>query len=66
MAFQQTQTRNGTQAIIFGSVEIGKRPIMGCYWTGEEFIPTSWLPSGKWWSEEGQHTLDIEYDAAVG
>ena len=65
MAFRETTTRNGTQVIIFGNIEIGKRPIMGCYFTGEEFIPTSWLPSGNWFDDESTHTLDlVDYETS--
>jgi len=65
MAFRELKTRDGTNVLLFGSVKIGDRPVMGCYFTGSDFIPVSWLPSGRWYDDEVTHRLDlIDYEPA--
>ena len=51
-------TRGGSKVIIYSDGGRGERNIHGAYFTGEEWIPTTWLHTGRF-HEEHKRALDI-------
>lgn len=52
------QTRAGSTVILHSENALGSRPLVGAYFSGEEWIPCSWLPNGSYIEGE-QKALDI-------
>lgn len=50
---QKFKTRDGGDAVVFGTNKDSKRPYIGAYWTGEEWMPTTWKRDGTWYKEGG-------------
>lgn len=42
------KTRGGSFAIIFTMHSGGSCPIMGAWWSGEEWVPAKWLKNGRY------------------
>lgn len=54
------KTRDKGDAIIFATTQDAPRPYVGAYWTGEEWIPTSWKIDGRWHDKPGyKRGLDL-------
>ena len=63
---QKVKTRAGGDAIIFGTNKLADRPYIGAYWTGEEWVPTTWKSDGRWSEKPGYpRGLDIILNEAT-
>jgi hypothetical protein len=40
-------TKKGSLCIIFTSTAVGNYPILGAYWSGEEWVPARWTKDGS-------------------
>jgi hypothetical protein len=51
--------RGGAKALILDRVYTGSKPLIGAYFTGEDWIPLSWTDQGRY-DKEG--SLDYNQD----
>lgn len=49
----QLQTRDGGMAVIMSTDATNKRCYIGAYFTGDQWIPTTWLQDGRWHDKLG-------------
>ncbi len=57
--FHVTITKSGSIAIIISKKAGGNKPVIGLYWTGEEWIPAKWDEFGKFINSENPRGLDL-------
>lgn len=57
--FQVQLTRNGSPCIILSRACLGHYPIMGVYWTGDEWVAVKWDIDGCYISKNNPRGLDI-------
>ena len=60
--FQIHFTTNGSLVIILSRNGKGERPIIGVYWTGEEWLPATWLIDGSFINTDHPRGLDLRTD----
>jgi hypothetical protein len=58
--FQVRLTTGGSLCIIISRNAGGDKPIMGVYWSGEEWMPVKWDNEGRYISKEHPRKLDID------
>jgi hypothetical protein len=52
------KTRAGSTVVLLTDTAVGERPLVGAYYSGEQWIPCSWLGNGQY-KKEQQSSLDI-------
>jgi hypothetical protein len=57
--FHITITQAGSIAIIISKKSGGNKPVIGIYWSGEEWIPAKWDEFGKFIDSENPRGLDL-------
>lgn len=55
-------TTGGSSCIIISRNAGGDKPILGAYWTGDEWLPCKWDVNGRFLSDEHPRKLDIDIE----
>lgn len=58
--FQIKFTVSGSLCIIISRRAGGDKPIMGVYWTGDEWIPAKWNNTGHYQDSKTKKGLDLD------
>lgn len=59
-SFGVVLTRTKAPVILITRMAGGEYPIIGMYWTGDEWIPSKWGIDGKWPSSKPVCELDLD------
>jgi hypothetical protein len=59
-SFQLKLTVGGSPCIIISRNAGGPKPIMGVYYTGDEWIPVKWTNEGRFINNDHPRKLDID------
>ncbi len=59
--FEVKLTVGGSPCIIMSRVAGGDHPLMGCYWSGEEWYPSKWTSNGRYVNKNNTSKLDIDF-----
>jgi hypothetical protein len=51
-------TRAGSKVVIYTDKGKGDRPIIGAYFSGEEWVPSTWRDNGRF-NTEAERALDL-------
>ena len=54
-------TTSGAIAIVFSRKGGGDKPLLGAYFTGDEWIPAKWTETGCFINETVPRTLDLDF-----
>jgi hypothetical protein len=58
--FQIKMTVGGSPCIIMSRNAGGEKPIMGVYYSGDEWIPVKWTNEGRYIDKDRPRKLDID------
>lgn len=53
-------TMGGSPCIIMSRSAGGDKPIMGVYYTGEEWLPVKWTKNGNYINHKHSRPLDVD------
>jgi hypothetical protein len=51
-------TRKGSKVLLMTDTAAGSRPLIGAYYSGEDWVPCSWLENGQY-RQETEASLDL-------